>query len=118
MQIITGLNAMINWAIIKLLKKHIRKSLHPIQNMGNVIKEQMVQNVKKTTSPQQFVEYVNTNLADANPSSYLYDYAIELHKDGKIDNAIYMYQQAIKSNGSNPEMYVNLAPCTSSRKRF
>ncbi len=93
----------------KIAQEAYKKVIALDPNMGNVIKEQMVQNVKKTTSPQQFVEYVNTNLADANPSSYLYDYAIELHKDGKIDNAIYMYQQAIKSNGSNPEMYVNLA---------
>lgn len=93
----------------KIAQEAYKKVIALDPNMGNVIKEQMVQNVKKTTSPQQFVEYVNTNLADANPSSYLYDYAIELHKEGKIDNAIYMYQQAIKSNGSNPEMYVNLA---------
>lgn len=93
----------------KVAQEAYKKVIALDPNMGNVIKEQMIQNVKKTTSPQQFVEYVNTNLADANPSGYLYDYAIELHKDGKIDNAIYMYQQAIKSNGNNPEMYVNLA---------
>ena len=73
------------------------------------IKEQMVNNVKKTLTPQQFVDYVKSNLANANPSEIFYDYAIELHKDGKIDNAIYMYNAAIKANSTNPEMYVNLA---------
>ena len=93
----------------KIAQEAYKKVIALDPNMGNVIKRTNGSKCQKTTSPQQFVEYVNTNLADANPSSYLYDYAIELHKDGKIDNAIYMYQQAIKSNGSNPEMYVNLA---------
>ncbi|MBD5402431.1 tetratricopeptide repeat protein [bacterium] len=73
------------------------------------IKAQMLENVKKTSSPQQFVDYVNTNMANANPASILYDYAIELHKKGDINNSIFMYNQAIKVNQSDPEMYVNLA---------
>lgn len=77
---------------------------------NSYIKAQMVDNVKKTMTPQQFVDYVNTNLANSNPSDILYDYAIELHKDGKIDNAVYMYKEAIKaSNSNNSEMFVNLA---------
>jgi len=73
------------------------------------IKTQIVQNAKNSMEPQQFVEYVNTNLASANPSEILYDYALELHKDGKIDEAIYMYNCAIKANPAVSEMYVNLA---------
>lgn len=76
---------------------------------NSYIKGQMVENVKKTSSPQQFVEYVNTNLANANPSEIFYDYAIELHKNGNIENSVYMYNQAIKANSTNPEMYVNMA---------
>lgn len=77
---------------------------------NNFVKMQMVNNVKSTLTPQQFVEYVNTNLAKSDSADILYDYAIELHKSGKIDNAVYLYNEAIKaSNSSNPEMYVNMA---------
>ncbi|DAA81843.1 MAG TPA: hypothetical protein DCS44_01795 [Cyanobacteria bacterium UBA10660] len=73
------------------------------------IKGQMVENVKKTSSPQQFVDYVNTNLANSNPAGIFYDYAIELHKNGKIDDAIFMYNQSIKADSTDSEVYVNLA---------
>ena len=76
---------------------------------NSYIKGQMVENVKKTSTPQQFVEYINTNMASANPSEIFYDYALELHKAGNIENSLYMYNQAIKANGTNPEMYVNMA---------
>ena len=73
------------------------------------LKTQMVENAKKMMSPEEFVQYVNTNMASQNPSGILYDYAIQLHKDGKVDNAVYMYKEAIKIDDKNPEMYVNLA---------
>jgi len=77
---------------------------------NSFVKAQMVDNVKKTLTPQQFVDYVNANLAKEDSSGILYDYAIEQHKAGKIDNAIFLYNEAIKaSSQSNPEMFVNLA---------
>ncbi len=77
---------------------------------NDFIKGQMVENVKKTLTPQQFVEYVTLNFPNSNPAGFMYDYAIELHKENKLDNAIYMYNEAIKSSdGKNPEMYVNLS---------
>lgn len=85
------------------------KKVMALDPNNDYIKAQMVDNVKKTMTPQQFVEYVNRNMAKSNPSGIIYDYAIELHKNGKIDDAIYMYSEAIKADGTNPEMYVNMA---------
>lgn len=77
---------------------------------NSYIKTQMLENVKKTSTPQQFVDYVNTNLASADTAGIFYDYALELHKAGKIENSVFMYNQAIKaSNGADSEMYVNMA---------
>ncbi len=76
---------------------------------NEVIKSEMINNAKKLMDPEQFVEYVNTNMANMNPAGVIYDYAIELHQDGKIDNAIYLYSQALKLNTKDPEIYVNLA---------
>ncbi|MDE6138101.1 MAG: tetratricopeptide repeat protein, partial [Candidatus Gastranaerophilales bacterium] len=85
------------------------KKVMALDPNNEYLKAQMVESAKKNMSPEQFVDYVNTNMANMNPSDVLYDYAIELHKNGKIDNAIYMYNAAIKSNSKNPEIFVNLA---------
>lgn len=85
------------------------KKVMTLDPNNEYIKTQLTENAKKTMTPEQFVEHVKTNLANSNPSGILYDYAIELHKNGKVDNAIYMYNEAIKLNGTDPEMYVNLA---------
>lgn len=86
---------------------------------NEIIKAQMVESAKKTMTPEQFVQYVNTNMADKNPGDVLYDYAIDLHKKEKLENSIYMYYAAIKaSNGKNPEMFVNLALAQAQSGKF
>jgi len=87
---------------------------------NEAIREQMLSNVKKTSSPLQFVEYVKTNFAMSNPSGIIYDYAIELHKEGKIDDALYMYDEAIKlaDTKANSEMYVNKALAQAQNKDY
>ena len=73
------------------------------------LKLQMVNNAKKTMQPEEFIAYVKTNLTSMNPEGIIYDYAIELHKENKLPEAIYMYNEAIKADSKNPEVYVNLA---------
>ena len=75
------------------------------------IKAQMLANIKKDSTPAAFVQYVKDNFAQNNPENIIYDYAIELHKDGKIPDAIAMYQEAIRlaDTDADAEMYVNLA---------
>lgn len=86
------------------------KKVMALDPNNEFLKAQMVENAKKNMTPEEFVQYVNTNMADKNPSDILYDYAIDLHKKEKLQNSIYMYYAAIKSsNGKNPEMFVNLA---------
>ena len=85
------------------------KKVMALDPNNDYLKAQMVESAKKTMTPEQFVDYVNSNMANMNPADVLYDYAIELHKNGKIDNAIYMYNAAIKTNSKNPEIFVNLA---------
>ena len=85
------------------------KKVMTLDPNNEYLKIQMLSNAKKTMEPEQFVSYVNSNMSTMNPAGIIYDYAIELHKNGKLDNAIYMYNEAIKANSKNPEIYVNLA---------
>ena len=73
------------------------------------IKGQLIANAKKTMTVASFVDYVNKNMTGSNPADIFYDYAIELHKKGKLEDSIYMYNEAIKKNPNNSEIYVNKA---------
>ena len=86
------------------------KKVTALDPNNEMLKTYFVDNAKKTMTPEQFVQYITTNMQDKDPAGIFYDYAIDLHKNDKLDNSIYMYYAAIKaSNGKNPEMFVNLA---------
>ena len=76
---------------------------------NEIIKLQMLGNAKKTMQPEEFITYVKTNMSTMNPGGIIYDYAIELHKENKLPQALFMYNEAIKIDDKNPEIYVNLA---------
>ena len=76
---------------------------------NDYVKYQMIDNAKKTMEPEQFVTFVNTNMTTMNPAEIIYNYAIDLHKNGKLENAINMYNEALKLDTKNPEIYVNIA---------
>lgn len=66
--------------------------------------------LKTTKSPADMVAY-----ALQNSTSYkgaiddLYDYAVELHRQNKFDEAIAYYSEILKVKKDNPEIYLNLA---------
>lgn len=73
-------------------------------------KFQIYDTLKSTMSPDQFIEYLAKNAAtDKNTANYLYDYAIDLHKQNNFDAAINGYKQVLKLKTDNPEVYINLA---------
>ncbi len=77
---------------------------------NSMIKAQMLDNVKLTSTPEQFAMYVGQNFEPNDASGIFYDYALELHKANKLEDSIFMYNQALKtSKGTNPEIFVNLA---------
>ena len=61
--------------------------------------------VRKSMSPQQFTEYVKKS---GLPPETIYSFALELHRKNKLDDAIYLYNEAIKLEPQNPEIYANL----------
>jgi len=73
------------------------------------IKSRLVDTAKKTMTASAFIDYVNKNMTNMQPADIIYDYAIELHKAGKIEDSITMYNEAIRLNPKNSEIYVNKA---------
>ena len=71
-------------------------------------KNQMIASIKDSMTPSQFVEYLKKNNI-SNPSEILYNYALDLHKQEKLSDAIYLYGEVIKLDAQNSEAYVNMA---------
>lgn len=73
-------------------------------------KGQILDTLKSTMTPAQFMAYLSQiALTDKNSISDMYDYAIELHKQNKFDDAINCYKEVLKVKTDNPEVYINLA---------
>lgn len=68
-------------------------------------------------SPVQFTEYVKKNVPNS-ASDILYDYALELHKQNKLAEAETMYNEVIKLEPDNAEVYVNLAIAQGQNKNY
>lgn len=65
---------------------------------------------KSSMTPAEFASYLSQNAAaDKNSINDLYDYAIELHKQNKLDDAIACYKEVLKIKTDSPEVYINLA---------
>lgn len=84
---------------------------------NNIAQAQMMDMVRETMSPQQFVDYIKKN-GGANPSEAIYNYALELHKQNKLDDSIALYNEVLKLNSSNPEVYINLAIAQGQKKNY
>ena len=96
------------------------KKVMALDPNNDLLKHQMLENVKKASSPSEFVDYVKVNFGQNNPETMIYDYAIELHKDNKIADSLYLYTEAIKAYGDKApsELYVNMALAQAQDKQY
>lgn len=74
--------------------------------------------LRTTLSTKEFVEYIKKNSTSGKPADELYLYALDLHKDNKLDDAISIYKEVIGMMDNNAEVYVNLAIALSQKKDF
>lgn len=64
--------------------------------------------LEKTMTTSQFIEYVKKNMPNVDIADTYYNFGLNLHKQNKLNDAISMYNESIKINPLNPEVYVNL----------
>ena len=81
------------------------------------VKNSMLALTRKTMSPSEFIAHVKSTAGD-NAGDMIYDYALKLHKENKIDEAINMYNEALNMVSDNPEIYANLAIAQSQKKDY
>lgn len=74
--------------------------------------------LRATLSTSDFVDYVKKHSTTGKPADELYLYALDLHKDNKLDDAISIYKEVIAMDTHNAEVYVNLAIALSQKKDY
>ncbi|MCM1002870.1 MAG: tetratricopeptide repeat protein [Candidatus Gastranaerophilales bacterium] len=73
--------------------------------------------MRDAMSPQEYISYLSQN-SDKTNQALLYDYALKLHKENKLDEAITAYKAVINTNSSNVDAYVNLAICYAAQNDY
>lgn len=74
------------------------------------VKNQIFDILKTNMTPAQMMDFLRQNTTlDQGTINDLYDYAVELHRQKKFDDAIACYKEVLKVKTDNPEVYVNLA---------
>lgn len=66
------------------------------------------ENAKKAMSVNEYIDYVKKNASGQNVVNLLYSYGLDLHKENKLDDAITIYNELLKSDTTG-EIYINLA---------
>ncbi len=74
--------------------------------------------LRTTLSTNDFVDYVKKHSVTGKPADELYLYALDLHKENKLDEAIAIYKEVISLVPTNAEAYVNMAIAQSQKKDF
>ena len=85
---------------------------------GNeIIQAQMFDSAKKTMSVPAFLDYIAKNNNGADTTDMLYSYAIDLHKEGKYDDAKTIYQYLLPKDKTG-EIHLNLAIVENQSKNY
>ncbi len=74
--------------------------------------------LRSTLSTSEFVDYVKKHSTSGKPADELYLYALDLHKENKLDEAISIYKEVLALEPNNAEVYVNLAIAQSQKKDY
>lgn len=83
-----------------------------------VAKNEIIGVMKATMSPSEYITYLSKNSSDSTMQNTLYEYAIQLHKENKLNDAIFAYSKIIENSPSNSDAYVNLAICYATQNDY
>ena len=95
----------------------IYKKVMSLEPDNQIAQNEMINMVRDTMTTAQFIDYIKKNNPD-NSADILYNYALDLHKQNKIDDSIAIYNEVIKLTPNNPEVYVNLAIAQGQSKKY
>lgn len=82
-----------------------------------VAQTELFNSARNSMTAAQFVEYVRKNSNGADTSDMLYSYALDLHKQNKLEDAITIYN-AVLNKDTTGEIYVNMAIAQTQQKNY
>lgn len=93
------------------------KTVVSIDPTNKDAKNQILEIMKKSMTSTELLAYLDKQAAgDPSAVDDMYDYALDLHKQNKLDDAITFYKEVLKFKSNNPEVYVNLAIAYNQKK--
>lgn len=82
-------------------------------------KREMFNILKDSMTPEEMIKTMSVDASvDKSTIEAMYDYALDLHKDKKLDPAITCYNEILKYDSNNDEVYANLALAYSEKKDY
>ena len=100
----------------KEAQNYFKKVLH-LDPGNKIATDELFSSARKSMSPMQYVDYVKKNADSAQVDDMLYSYALDLHKQNNLTDAIKVYTEITKKS-DNPEVFVNLAVAQSQMKNY
>ncbi len=86
------------------------KKVLTLDSSSQVAKMELLDLMKDSMTPEQIIKSFNQNATvDASTINAMYDYAKNLHKNKKYEEAASYYKEVLKYDQNNPEVYANVA---------
>ena len=101
----------------KEAQAYFKKVLH-LDPGNRIATDELFNNARKSMTTAQYVDYVKKNAESAQVNDMLYSYALDLHKQNNLEDAIKVYTEITKRSDDNPEVFVNLAVAQSQLKNY
>lgn len=101
----------------KEAQNYFKKVLH-LDPGNRIATDELFNNARKSMTTAQYVDYVKKNAESAQVNDMLYSYALDLHKQNNLEDAIKVYTEITKRSDDNPEVFVNLAVAQSQLKNY
>lgn len=93
------------------------KKVLSLEPANMVAKSEIAAVMRDALSPTEYIAYLSQN-SDKTNQALLYDYAVKLHKENKLADAINAYRAVINTNPTNVDAYVNLAICYAAQNEY
>ena len=93
------------------------KKVLSLDPSNEIAQSEMFNSAKAGMTTAQFVDYVKKNSSGTDTSGMLYSYALDLHKQNKLDDAITVYNSILNKDTSG-EIYVNLAIAQTQQEKY
>ena len=85
----------------KEAQAYFKKVLH-LDPGNRIATDELFNNARKSMTTAQYVDYVKKNAESAQVNDMLYSYALDLHKQNNLEDAIKVYTEITKRSDDNP----------------